>query len=101
MLTILDRSGKVASNDTARCDAMIPARLNALAHRLATEHATEIIESECAMSGYGSGLYDTKSLDSGTCARNDVNRAVSYLNARGLLVRDPQRREFVRIKGRR
>lgn len=71
------------------------ARLDALAHSLAYETCTSTIESMC-LSVPGMEQYDLESIE--PTYRSEIDGAVEYLEARGLIERDPERPYRIRVR---
>jgi hypothetical protein len=71
--------------------------LDKLAHEIALEDSLSTIDGQCvAPLGYKSGWRDSK--DSCPGAQRYVERAIKYLDARGLLIRNKNNPDWVKPK---
>ena len=73
--------------------------LDALAHAIAYEAARSDIECTCTeiVTWRGHAYYDTASLGEG-CSGDWLDRAMTYLDGRGLLLRHPTNADWIAIK---
>lgn len=78
---------------------MTQAQLNALEHRLAYQHACELIESACPVTNectHGRPFFDAGDINLYANSTH-VRRALKYLRARGL-IEDGEQPHSVRVK---